>query len=285
VKALYRNWWKLVLIIIASIVSNILLHVFSPIESANISLGEPSIFVKNDMLIPALIVWELLAFSTFALVFLVIQGSIPGKKLKKGFLYGLSIGGLYLIGMFESTLLFDSALFTEFMMGLPDFLSFVLSGTLLGIFVGTDGAQKSKRQSCLAVFIIAIFYLVGRYFAYTVLNISSVYNTKPVGTFLWTLGLGLWVGISYLLIQPENREKSIVFQGLFFGAVIFGLNWLMNHVFLFTIIEFEFDLLIRAGTDILFTIIGVCIYTKLSNGRADLDLKTSTGSPQSTHGV
>ena len=264
-KVLYRDWWKIVLIIFVSILSNIALHTFSPIESANISLGEPSIFVKNDMLIPALLVWEVLTFSIFALVFILIQGNIPGKKLKKGFLYGLSIGGLYLIGMFESTLLFNSPILTEFMMGFPDFVSFVLSGTLLGMVAGTNGAQKSEGQSVLVVFSIAIFYLVGRYFAYTVLHISSTYNIKPVGTFFWTLGLGLWVGIIYFLIQPENREKSIVFQGFYFGTIIFGLNWMMNHVFLFTIIEFDFDLLIRVGTDILFTIIGVCAYMKLFN--------------------
>lgn len=100
----------------------------------------------------------------FALVFILFQDSIAGKKLKKGFLYGLSIGGLYLIGMFESTLLFNSTVFTEFMMGLPDLISFLLSGTLLGIVMGTDGIQKSKRQNILAVFIVALFYFVGRYF-------------------------------------------------------------------------------------------------------------------------
>lgn len=259
------------LIIIASILSNIVLHTISPIESANISLGEPSIFVKKDMLIPALLVWEVLTFSIFSLVFLFIQERLPGKKLKKGFLYGLSIGGLYFIGMFESTLLFDTTVFTEFLMGLPDFVSFVLSGTLLGMAVGTDQIQKSSSHNILVVFIIALFYVGGRYFAYTVLDISSVYDIKPAGTFFWTLGLGLWVGTTYFLMQPENREKSILFQGLYFGAIIFGLNWSMNHVFLFTIIEFDFDLLIRAGTDILFTIIGVCTYMKLFNKRTNLD--------------
>lgn len=41
-KALYKDWWKVVIIIVVSIFSNIILHTFSPIESANISLGQPS---------------------------------------------------------------------------------------------------------------------------------------------------------------------------------------------------------------------------------------------------
>ena len=272
-KALRGDWWKVVLIIIISILSNIILHTVSPIESANISLGEPSFFVKKDMLIPALLVWEVLAFGIFALVFLLFQASIPGKKLKKGFLYGLSIGGLYFIGMFESTLLFNSTVLTEFIMGLPDFISFVLSGTLLGMLVGTDGAQNRKSQNVLVVFIIALFFLAGRYFAYMILHISSAYTIKPAGTFFWTLGLGLWVGMIYFLIQPGRREKPIAVQGLWFGAVIFGLNWLLNHVFLFTIIEFDFDLLIRVGVDIFFTVTGVCTYLKVFNRSANLGLK------------
>ncbi|WP_078576510.1 hypothetical protein [Salipaludibacillus agaradhaerens] len=268
-KIVYEVWWKMIVIIIVSILLNIILHTISPIESANISLGEPSIFVKNDMLIPALLVWEVLTFSVFSLVFLFVQKRLPGKKLKKGFLYGLSIGGLYFIGMFESALLFDTTVFTELLMGLPDFVSFVISGTLLGMAVGTDRVQKSSNHNVLVVFIIALLYVSGRYLAYTLLNISSVYDIKPAGTFFWTLGLGLWVGTTYYLMQPENREKSIAFQGLFFGAIIFGLNWSMNHVFLFTIIEFDFDLLIRVGTDILFTIFGVCTYMKLFNRRAN----------------
>ncbi|RSK26100.1 hypothetical protein EJF36_03985 [Bacillus sp. HMF5848] len=270
---LFRDWWKVVLIIIVSIVSNIILHTISPIESANISLGEPSIFVNRDLLIPALLVWEVLTFSIFTIIFVFVEKSLPGKKLKKGFLYGLSIGGLYFIGMFESTLLFNSTVLAEFLMGLPDFLSFVLSGTLLGMVVGTDQAQKSNSQSVLVIFIIAIFYFVGRYFAYTVLHISSAFDLNPTGTFFWTLGLGLWVGIFFFIMQITSKGKSIVYHGLYFGVIIFGLNWLMNHVFLFTIIAFEFDLLIRVGTDILFTTIGVMTYMRLFNGRTNIALK------------
>lgn len=263
--ALNSNWWKVLFIIITSIIANIILHTISPIESANLSLGEPSIFVKKDMLIPALVVWEVLTFSIFALVFLFIQNGIPGTKLKKGFLYGLSIGGLYFIGMFESALLFDTAVFSEFLMGLPDLVSFMLSGTLLGLVVGTDQPQKNNNRSVWVIFIIALFFVVGRYFAYTLLHISSAYYIKPMGTFVWTLVLGLWVGLIHYLIQAENREKSIWFHGIYFGSIIFGLNWIMNHIFLFTIIEFDFDLLIRSGTDILFTIIGICVFMKFFN--------------------
>jgi len=260
-KTLKRDWWKVVLIIIASSFFNMILHgLLSPLNSSNISLGEPSIFVKKGMLVPAIICWELLTFGILSLVFVLIQSNIPGKRLTKGFLYGLSFGVLYIIGMFESVLLFNSRIYNEFLMGLADCISFVLAGILLGIFTGTDEMKKIKRDNIFAVFIIAFFYVIGRYLAYSVLHIQSAYIIKPLGTFIWTLGLGLWVGMIYFILQSGIKGKSIISRGLFFGIIVFGSNWLMNHLFIFAILEFSLDNLKRAGTDILFTIIGVCVY-------------------------
>lgn len=257
--------WKLVVVIIISILSNIILHsVFSPIEDANLSLGEPSIFIKKDLLIPALLVWEIVTFSLFTIIFLSIQDRLPGKKTMKGLLYGVSIGGLYFVGMFEATILFNSPVWTEFLMGLPDLISFVLSGILLGTILGTDSVQKWKSQNVFAILIIALFYFFGRYFGYTVLQINSPYDTNPVGTFFWTISLGLWVGIIYFFMQSGSKEKTIFHHSLYFGCVIYGINWLMNHIFLFAIIKFDMDLLIRVGGDILFAIIGIFTY-KLIN--------------------
>lgn len=263
-QTLKKNWWKIILLIISCGFFDMLLHaLISPLNSSNVSLLKPSIFVKNNMLVPAIIGWELLAFSVLALIFILIQNNLPGKKWIKGFLYGLSFGGLYLIGMFESVLLLNSSVLNEFLMGLGDFIPILLMGILLGIFVGTDETQNKERQNVLPVFIIAISYIIGRYFAYSILHIQSAYISNPLGTFIWTLCLGLWVGIIYFILHTSIKGKSIISQGLFFGIVIFGSNWLMNHIFIAVIAELSPNLFIRAGTDILFVIIGVCAYKKL----------------------
>ncbi|MDF2934453.1 MAG: hypothetical protein K0R36_3784 [Chryseobacterium sp.] len=263
-KTFKKNWWKVILIIICSVFFDMILHaLISPLNSSNISLLKPSIFVKNGMVVPAIIGWELLAFGVLALIFTMIQDNLPGNRRIKGFLYGLSFGGLYLIGMFESVLLFNSSLFNEFLMGLGDFVPILLMGILLGIFIGSDGTQYRKRQNVWSVLVIAILYIIGRYFAYSILQIESTYVIKPLGTFIWTLCQGLWVGIIFLILQTGIKGKSVISQGLFFGIVIFGSNWLTNHLFIAVISELSPDLFIRAGTDILFITVGAIVCNKL----------------------
>lgn len=55
-KTLKKDWWKVILIILVSSFFDMLLHaLISPLNSSNISLLKPSIFVKNGMLVPAII--------------------------------------------------------------------------------------------------------------------------------------------------------------------------------------------------------------------------------------
>lgn len=116
-----KEWWKILLLIVASGFFDMVLHaLISSLNSSNISSLKPSIFVENGMLIPAVICWELLAFGILAVVFVFIQDKLPGKRQIKGLFYGLPFAGLYLIGMFESALLFGSSVFNEFLMGLGD---------------------------------------------------------------------------------------------------------------------------------------------------------------------
>ncbi|MCX8131569.1 MAG: hypothetical protein N3I35_15930 [Clostridia bacterium] len=264
-KALKTDWRKVICIICISGFINMVFHaVLSPINTSNLSSIKLSIFVKNGMLIPAVIVWELLAFSVLALVFILIQDNLPGKRWIKGLMYGLSFGGLYFIGMFEAVLLFNTSVQSELLMGLTDCATLVLSGTLLGIFTGTDSVQKYKLKNAPAIFVISFFYVIGRYLAYTVFHIQSANDVNPLGSFIWTLSLGLWVGNIYLILQSGAKGTSIIRQSVYFGVIVFGLNWLMNHIFMYVVLEFTFDLLIRVVVDILFTVVGVIAFKKLS---------------------
>ncbi|MDP4145409.1 MAG: hypothetical protein Q8936_13150 [Bacillota bacterium] len=123
--SLKKEWWKVSLIIIISASFDFILHgLISPLDSSNVSLLKPSIFVKSGMLMPVVVIWELLAFSIFAFIFILIENKLPWKKPVKGLLYGFSFGILYLIGMFESVLLLNSNFINEFFMGLGDFFPF-----------------------------------------------------------------------------------------------------------------------------------------------------------------
>jgi len=244
----------------------------TPVDLSNASDIKFSVFVKNGMLIPAVILWELLAFGMLAFVFVLIQNSLYGKKWMKGLVYGLSFGGLYFIGMFEAVLLLNSSVLSEFLMGMTDCISFVISGVMLGIFCGTDSMQSCKKRNISVTLIVGFFYIVGRYLAYTVVNIQSANSINPLGTFFWTTSLGLWIGNIYFMLQSGAKGKSIILQSLFFGIIIFGSNWLINHIFMYIVIEFTYDLLIRSGIDIVFIIMGVYTCRKLFNKSVDQDL-------------
>lgn len=258
-----KKLWKILLIIITSAFFDIVLHgLISPLSSSNVSLLKPSVFAKNGMLVPAIITWELLAFSIFSVVFIFIENRLPWKKPIKGLLYGFSFAMLYLIGMFESVLLTNSTIIHEFLMGLGDFFPFLLSGFLLGNFIGTEPIQNKKRNSILSIFVVAFFYLTGRYFAYSILHIHSAYITQPAATLVWTLCQGLCVGVIFYILQSGAIGNSIIKQAIFFGMVIFGANWFGNHLFIVFISEFSFDIFIRVGMDIISVIIGVYVYKK-----------------------
>lgn len=66
----------------------------------------------------------------------------------------------------------------------------------------------------------------------------------------------------YFLLQQGSKGESHITQALYFGIVIFGSNWLMNHLFITVIAALSADLFVRAGIDILFVVIGVYTYKK-----------------------
>ncbi|MNP43732.1 hypothetical protein D3C76_1375700 [compost metagenome] len=149
-------------------------------------------------------------------------------------------------------------------MGVVDFIPILLMGTLLGIFAGTNATKVRKRQNVLSIFVIALCFIIGRYFSYYILHTTSAYSMKPVGTFIWTLCLGLWVGLICFFLQSRNKEKSSISKEFLFGTVVFGLNWLMYHFFIAIIAEISFiDLFVRVGLDALFTILGLFVWNKL----------------------
>ncbi len=267
-----RDWWKVLCVIFISGFINMVLHkLLTPDDISNLSGIKFSYFVENGMILPAIIVWELLAYSVFALVFILIQDRIPGQRWKKGLLYGLSFGGLYFIGMFEAVLLLNTSVLSELVMGLTDAIAFIISGVMLGVFIGTDSVQKRNKNNSLAILIIGLFYLLGRYLAYTVVNVQSAYATNPWATLIWTLCQGLWIGIIYYMLETGTKGRTSIGQAAFFGGIVYGLNWFLNQIFMYILIEFTFDLLIRSGIDIVFIMIGVYAYKKWCNRKNPRD--------------
>ena len=165
--------------------------------------------------------------------------------------------------MFECTLLYNTKFINELLTGFGDFISIIVLGILLGIFVSQNNNIKKEKQNILSIFIIAIFYIAGRYFAYIFLPIRSAYKNAPLQTFVWTLSIGLWIGIIYWLLIDSSKGKTPFTRTLFFVFIIFGLNWFIYSAFMLTIFAFTPEIFVRVGSDIVILLLGslFCQYT------------------------
>lgn len=253
-------WWKTLLIVLFCAALDMTIHA---LQSTSLAQVNPSYFLSHGLLVPAILVWELLAFGMLAAIFLLIEARLPGKGWQKGIMYGLSFGIMYQVGMFECVLLFHTKLLDEFFTGFSDFLPILILGLLLGIFTTRSDTVQKKRSHWLSILIVAFFFLAGRYFSYAFLHISSAYRSEPVGTLMWTLCMGLWVGAIYWMLQSGSKGKSIVLRALYFILIIYGPNWLINQSFMLTVIAFSPDLFLRVAYDLVFIALGVVVSGQL----------------------
>ena len=259
-----RNAWKFLLIIVASTVFAVLLHQVYHDPLMSLSTKPQSIVITSGWFPPVAFAALALAFCAMGLIFLGIQKALEGTKTKKGILFGLALGGMYLIGMIEACVIFPVSLFGELYTGIADSCGILLMSLLLGKYMADDALNREKNTSPTfpAIVIIPVIYVVVRYFSYTVLHIESSYTTRPFATFLWTAGMGGWIGIMYRLVGRDIWHKHPFKQAVVFGGLVFGLNWLVFNLFaLLFIVVPVIDLVYRSVFDALAIIMGVYIFT------------------------
>ncbi|KHD36588.1 hypothetical protein NL50_08665 [Clostridium acetobutylicum] len=196
-----------------------------------------SFLVKTIGAVGAATVWVLVAFSSVAYVFYKCEDKILGIKSGKGLRYGSAIGLLWLWGMLETISLSGTSLIYEGVMGICDAIPVILMGLLLGKYTSEKIFVRQKNKSFkginiyLPISIFNITFLVGRYFFYFTKIIDSGYETRPFLTFIWTLLMGVCIGIAYLLLGEAARSQSRILGAIKFGVVIFGVNWFAFFVF------------------------------------------------------
>ncbi len=263
-KSLKENWKKITVIVLVSVIVDILLHQIIPITM--IGTFTPSIFVERGWFPQAVSIALIMTFGAIAAVFVLIQKNLPGKKLSKGLLYGVSFAGLWLIGFIEMCAAWGTSFTTEVLNWLPDGIPIILMSLLLGIYTATDSdpaTGNKMRGKVTPVLIIAAFYFVGRYFAYWVVHTNA--GPDPFVTFLWTLAMAVWMGIMYAALGSGSRGQTPTTRALWFGGVVIGINWLIFYLFMLVFFEWPvLDLIIRPGLDVLFVILGVYVCEKLA---------------------
>jgi hypothetical protein len=259
---------KFSLIIFLCTVFSVLLHQIQSDPLMNLSSKTQSIIVTSGIFPPIAFVCLAITFSIIGIIFIGIQKHLWGTKLQKGIFFGLSICGVWIIGMAEAHVLFSLSLFTEIYTGFADSCGILLMCLLLGKYFAEDSLIKKSKPtiSYLAITIIAITYIIVRYLSYSIFNIESAYITNSFETFLWTATMGTWIGVMYTFLNINIYKEIPIKNAFLFGGFIFGLQWIIFNLFalLFIIVPVS-DLLIRSCLDITAIILGVYFFKLLRN--------------------
>lgn len=252
---------KIVMIVMVGVMLDIFMHIvtspFSTIrEDANFSMMAITLGTEITATL-----WALCAFSGVAFVFLHIRDQIPGEGVKKGLRFGTAIGLLWLFAMLEGVSLFGNPLIKEFIVGLSDAIPVFVMSILLSLlrFDKVErglSATSTIRQKINTVLVFMCTFLTGRYIAYYSGVIQSGLQSKPLRTFIWTLFMGFFIGLVFVLLNKTGIELSLRQSTLKFGLLIFGINWALFLLFMPLLFTGYFtDALFRIIIDVTFVLI------------------------------
>lgn len=257
-----KGWGKIIGISIVAALLDMVLHaLFAPTYPYDYP---PSYFVQNGLFQPAAAVSLLITFFLLALVFAAIQERLPGGKVSKGLRFGVAFGGLWFLGVVGMSIFFGAPLSHEVLGGASDCASLIILGVLLGFFTATGGeagSMGSPGRSIAGILIVAVFFILGQYDAFFLMSEMPYFDLFGPDTFLWTLILAVWAGITYWLLRDGTiRDPSPVKRALFFGGVIIGINWILFNMFVLLFVAAPVsDPLVLAILNIVSIVVGMFV--------------------------
>lgn len=205
--------------------------------------------------------WAFLAFGTSGYIFIRYQNKIPGTKFTKGLYYGTSIAFLWLIATLAGVSTYGNRFINEFVTGSCDAIPTILMGCLLSIFSGKELSTKMTNQRLhmlnvfFSIMIFSMVFSIGRYFAYYTNIIKSGYQTNPNYTLIWTILMGMFIGIIYLPLRQATQSPSVIKSSITFGLTIFGANWAVFGIFMPLLLKgFIKDFIFTVVVDIILVI-------------------------------
>lgn len=269
---LKKSWWKILLLALIVTFINIVGHVIDG-TTLPTNIDPLSIFSKTIGIRTVVIIFFIIFFSSMSVTFLIIEKWMNASKIIKGLKLGISWGIIFFLGVIETYPVFGkTSIIADIRLGLVDLISIIVLGILLGKFFASDG-QSSKthiKNNSLTLLVVTSFYIIGRYFAYSILKIESGFIERPVSTFIWTLATGISFGILYILAGRNISEKNLVKKSAFFGLTNVGTNWIIFNLFWpfiyqSSVLRFVEFIVGRAIVDTIFIILGVYFSERLIN--------------------
>lgn len=201
-------------------------------------------------------VWIALAFTGMGLAFLFWARRMAGSGRAKGLRYGLGLGLMILIAMFEGVGLLGTPLIGELAMGLADAVPIALMIAILGWTLAPDSPHAEERSSLSVLSVLVAFALVfglGRTGVQFLGLIESGLAERPLPSLIWPFTMGAAIGVLFLAMTDALRDLSRGSVALAFGLGIFGANWALFMTFVPMVFPGALaDTALRVGLDILF---------------------------------
>jgi hypothetical protein len=174
-------------------------------------------------------------------------------------------------GVLEPTACFGTPFKCDAITAIADAIPWLLLGVLFGRLGHEAGNERpALRPRAPSMLWVAVFFVAGRYFSYSVLHIVSGFVDRAEGTFAWTLGAGLAMGaFCWLAGSPLATEKP---SGTAFrvGVLTLGTYWLMDNLFYALMFEVSIpDLILRSAADALYLFSAIFSFESVFGKRAD----------------
>ncbi|MGA9138643.1 MAG: hypothetical protein WBZ29_00355 [Methanocella sp.] len=264
-----KRWLTLLAVCIAVTIVRVMLQPLIP-EGENPMFTTYSAIYNAGLLVPAFVVFAFVVSLLLGIVFVLIEGRLPGTRLAKGVAFGMAYGLMWAVYLLEPlTKVLEGSFFVLYGYPIVDGLTFGMLGLLLGVFVGTDSKGPAKRRigsETLALLAIPVAFVVIRLCCYAFSIIGSAFDIRPADTMLWAAGTGLWLGVMYFLLRPGVPGKSPLAKALFFGPVVIGINLFFFNSFVPLVFEVDYaDLILRTLVDIVSVTIGVYVCEKIGS--------------------
>jgi hypothetical protein len=217
--------------------------------------SEFSVLVERFGFAAVVMVWIALAFTGMGLVFLFWARRMAGSGRAKGLRYGLGLGLMMLVAMFEGVGLLGTPLIGELVMGLADAVPIFLMIALLGWTLAPDSPDAVARGRPPVLLVVAVFALVyglGRTGVQMLGLIESGLAERPLPSLIWPFAMGAAIGVMFLALSDALRGLSRATAALAFGLGVFGANWALFMTFVPMVFPDALaDTALRVGADIL----------------------------------
>ncbi|WFE75207.1 hypothetical protein [Roseinatronobacter sp. S2] len=198
-------------------------------------------------------IWIALAFTSMGLLFLAWAWRMAGTGRQKGLRYGLALGLMIFVAMFEGVGLLGTPLTSELIMGLADAIPIALLIALFGWTLAKDSPDAPAHLPAWPVLIaFALVYGLARTGVQMLGLIESGLEERPLPSLIWPFAMGAAIGVLFLAMTDALRGLSRASGALAFGFGMFGANWALFMAFVPMVFpDALLDTAMRVGLDIL----------------------------------